>query len=166
VTRVAETPGGSIVIGLGATDCGDDAAGLEAARRLASICPKDARVVSVAGQPSALLDLWSEASLVVVIDAVISGAPPGTVRRLDGLAGPLPGGRRASTHDLGLADVVELGRALGRLPERLVILGIEAGDCSPGAALSPAVQEGVHGAVGLALAELAAARTPPQPPGQ
>jgi hydrogenase maturation protease len=83
---------------------------------------------------------------------------------VDAHAGPLSAGSpHRSTHDLGLADIVELGRVLGRLPPRLVILGIEVADCAPGAGLSPAVQRGLRRAVRRALAALAGqdVRRPP-----
>jgi len=150
------------VAGLGVDDRRDDGAGLEAARYLARLSPAGADVLVLSGRTADLLDAWAGAPLAVVLDAVRSGAAPGTLHRLDGLSLPLPDlPRRGSTHDLGLAATVELGRALGLLPERLVILGIEAEDVSPGRGLSPAVHRGVRRAVHEALAELGAARHRP-----
>lgn len=155
-------PGEVVVAGLGDDDRRDDGAGLEAARQLRRRAPLGVRVLVLPGRTLDLVEAWAGASLAVVIDAVVSSAPPGTVHRVDGLSGaPLPRPAHRSTHDLGLADVLELGRALGWLPERLVILGIEVGDLSVGRGLSRAVRRGVERAVHLALGEVAAARPAP-----
>ena len=69
-----------------------------------------------------------------------SGAVVCHVRRSDAGDGPLPVDAFAgSTHDFGLAEAVELGRALGVLPERLVIIGIEGRAFAMGAAMSAEV---------------------------
>ncbi|MDP2529656.1 MAG: hydrogenase maturation protease [Candidatus Palauibacterales bacterium] len=154
-------PRDAIVVGLGSPDRRDDAAGLEAVRLLAPLVPPDVRVAALPGRETELLDLWTGAPLAVVIDAVLSGAAPGTVHRLDGFIDALPGSPpHPSSHDLGLPDIVELGRALGRLPARLLILGIEAGTVAHGPGLSPPVRIGVERAVRIALAEVATARSP------
>lgn len=94
--------------------------------------------------PAGLIDAWSGSDLVVISDAIRSGQPPGTVRVLHAGAGPLSIGTGAGgTHELGLAEAVELARALDRLPPRLVIIGIEAAQFELGAPLSPPVAAAV-----------------------
>ncbi len=88
----------------------------------------------------ALVSAWEDAALALVIDAAVSGASPGTVHRLEAGAQALPKDlARCSSHGLGLAEAVELGKALGRLPERLVIFAVEAATLEQGAAMSPQV---------------------------
>lgn len=88
----------------------------------------------------ALLEALSGTDAALVVDAVQSDAAPGTVRRFDAAAGPLPqDALRCSTHALGVAEAVELARALGELPRRLTVYGIEGADFSTGEGLSPAV---------------------------
>ena len=136
-----------LVIGLGNAARGDDAAGLTVARRVGGLEHE--------GDPVALLDVWREADVAVVIDAVSSGAAPGTVHRFDATAAQLPAQLRgsSSTHALGLAEAIELGRTLGRLPGQLIVYGIEGERFEAGAELTPAVAaavEAVAGAVGAA----------------
>jgi hydrogenase maturation protease len=77
------------------------------------------------------------------------------VHRLDAAAGPLPTELfAASTHHLGLADAVELARALGRLPERLVVVGIEGRSFDAGEGLSPDVEAAVGDAVATVRREV------------
>ena len=78
-----------------------------------------------------------------MIDAITSGADCGTVVEIDATSSILPAGLCHSTHALGPAEAVELARALGKLPARITILGIEGGDYSFGAGLSSEVERAV-----------------------
>ncbi len=51
---------------------------------------------------------------------------------------------RSSTHAFGVGDAVELARALGRLPARVVVYGVEGADFTAGAPLSAAVESAVE----------------------
>ena len=131
----------TLVVGIGNDLRGDDAAGLEVARRLRAA---GVRAVGCAGDPSGLLDVWDGERDVILVDAVRSGTAAGTLHRLDARARPLPARLlRGSTHHVGVADAVELGRALGRLPERLSLIGIEGEAFATGQGLSPAVGRAV-----------------------
>jgi hydrogenase maturation protease len=127
------------VIGVGNPWRGDDAVGLVVAQRLRTELPETVDVLEREGEPTSLIDAWDGADAVWLVDAVSSGAPPGTVHRLDA-RDELPAELfRASTHHLGLAEAVELARAVGRLPPRLVVYGIEGASFATGARLSPEV---------------------------
>jgi len=128
---------GLIVIGVGNGFRGDDAAGLAVARALGD----DPRVIVHEGEPIDLLDRWEGAGEVIVVDAARSGAAPGTIHRLDGLAAPVAAG--GSTHAFGLGQTLALARALGRAPARLAVIGIEGERFDAGDELSPAVTTAV-----------------------
>jgi hydrogenase maturation protease len=133
-----------ILIGVGNAWRGDDGAGLAVARRVRELSPAGVEVREVEGDATALVEAWSGAEGVVVVDAAESGAPPGTVRRFDAASQPLPvRGLRSSTHAFGVADAVELARALGRLPQRLDVYAIEGASFAAGERLSPAVERAV-----------------------
>jgi hydrogenase maturation protease len=51
----------------------------------------------------------------------------------------------ASTHAIDLRAAIELARALGKLPARLVIYGVEAEETGFGEGLSPACEAALHG---------------------
>lgn len=128
------------VVGVGNELRGDDAAGLAVLRLLEGTLPEDVRVSTCEGEPVALLEAWRGCDRAIVVDATHSGAQVGTVRRIRADQTPLPDDLgRASTHLLGLAEAVELARALGRLPETTVVYGIEGGRFDAGAPLSPEV---------------------------
>lgn len=134
-----------LVIGIGNPDRGDDAAGVLVARRLRAVtAPRLVRVTELIGDQMGLLDTWSGARHVYVIDAVSSGGHAGSVYRFDAgdsLTAPF---RHRGTHAASLADVIELARALGRLPRRLIGYGIEGGSFELGAPLSPEVETAIE----------------------
>ena len=141
----------TLVVGVGNRWRGDDAAGLEVARRIRErTAVLEARELEA--DASALLELWSGHTDVGVVDAALTGSPPGTVRVFRGEREPLPVRLRSSTHAFGVADAIELARALGRLPPRLDVYAIEGVDFGLGRPLSPAVER----AVDLLAARLAA----------
>lgn len=136
------TGGGALVVGLGGPDRGDDAIGAEVAGRVAALRLPGVAVV-VHEDPTDLIELWSGRELVVVVDAVRSGAAAGTLVILETGAGrePLPQSAwapmgRGGTHAFGVAAAVELARAIRRLPPRLTLVGIEARSFEQGTPLS------------------------------
>jgi hydrogenase maturation protease len=95
--------------------------------------------------------------LVVVIDAIRTGAPPGTMHRLDALDRTLVAPPSASTHGAGVACAVALGRALDRLPERLIVLGIEPAQTDHGDRLSEPIVASFDRLVARAAEEVTSA---------
>lgn len=144
-----------LVIGAGNETCGDDAAGLLVLRAVAARAPAGVSCIEAPPDGLALLDLWRGAPLAVVVDAACSGAPPGTVHRIDA-AGPLPATLRPFTsHGFGIVEAIELARALDRLPGRLLVYGIEGARFAPGDALSPEVAAAIDAVAERVLADLA-----------
>jgi hydrogenase maturation protease len=133
-------PGGrTLVIGIGNAWRNDDAAGLAVARLLEGL--EGAAVIEREGEPTSLIDSWDGAEAVWLVDAVSSGAEPGTVHRYDASDQELPAQLfTTSTHHFGLAEAVELARAVGRLPRRTVVFGIEGKSFETGEKLSPEVE--------------------------
>ena len=149
----------TVVIGVGNAFRGDDAVGLEVAERLRGRAGLD--VVVCEQEPIQLLDAWAEADLALLVDAVSSGAAPGTIHRLDATAQPVPATVfRGSTHAFGVAEVVELGRALGRLPGRLLVFGVEGAEFRAGDELTPAVAAAVEPLVDELLEEVRCTSAP------
>ena len=133
----------ALVVGVGNRWRRDDAAGLLVAQRLRGAVA--AEVVEHEGEPTALLDVWDGADALWLVDAVSSGAAPGTVHRLDASTEPLQSALfRASSHLVGLGEAVELARALGRLPARVVFYGIEGESFDAGQGLTTDVAGAVE----------------------
>jgi hydrogenase maturation protease len=147
----------TLVIGIGNPDRGDDAAGLEVARRVREATrPGAVTVRELTGDQLALIDEWAGASEVYVVDAVCSGGTPGTVYQF-GVADALTERfRHRGTHTFGLFDVIELARALGRLPGRLRGYGIEGASFAIGDGLSAEAEAAVDKVASLLLTDLRA----------
>ena len=134
----------TVVIGVGNRLRGDDWAGIAVAERLRDRVPLGVEVVSCDEEPSRLIDAWAGADSVVLIDTVSSGAPAGTLHRFEAGDQAIPARTfRSSTHAIGIADTIELARALGRLPRRVRVYGIEAGGFATGAEPTRAVEAAV-----------------------
>jgi hydrogenase maturation protease len=91
--------------------------------------------------------------------------PPGTIHRFDALARALPTGLLSSTHAFGVAEAIELARALGRLPASLTVYAIEGARFEVGQDLSPEVAAAIGRLVDQLSGRLprAAAGTPREP---
>jgi len=145
-----------VVVGVGNALRGDDAAGLAVADHVRAHAPAGLSVRVCEEEPTRLLDALGDADVAYVVDAMSTGAPGGTVHRFDASDEPIPSRElRSSTHALGIGETLELARALGRLPRRTVVLGIEGTDFGTGNALTPAASQGVERAAGIVLEEVA-----------
>ena len=149
------------VIGMGNPVRRDDGVGLRVARRLEALFLPGVEVRTHGGGLG-LMDAWQGAPATVVVDAVSSGVPAGTVSRFDASERPLPAslGARCSTHDFGLGNAIELARAMDRLPDRLIVIGVEGIDFGHGRGLSGAVECAVDRAVEAVLQEIGPLATP------
>jgi hydrogenase maturation protease len=139
------------IIGIGGP-FGDDAAGLEAARRLADEPPAESEVVLSDRPGIALVDLLRTAPAVILIDSVRSGDAPGAVHDLDLAEVARLAGRRLTSHDASLPEALALAEALGHAP-RGRFLGVEIGERrahSTAGGLTVAVEQGVREVVAKA----------------
>ena len=138
---------------LGSRYRGDDAVGPLVADRLRAA---GATLLDCDDEPTRLLDAWADLELVVIVDAVSSGAAPGTIHRVDPGDGPLPGDLGlASTHAFSVSDALELGRALGRSPQRVIVIGVEGAAFGMGDRVTAEVEAALDGVAESVLAELA-----------
>ena len=132
-----------VVIGVGNDLRGDDAAGWEIVRRLAAA--PGLVLHEHPGDAPGLVSLWGPDDDVVIVDAVASDDAPGTIVEVDALAGELPAAVSwATTHGAGVAEGVELARALGLLPKSLLVVGIVARRFDLGEPMTPEVERAVN----------------------
>lgn len=134
------------VIACGNPCAGDDSAGLEMLRRLQERREEGCEFVSLAQTGVEVLHTLEGADLILFLDGVTSGAPPGTIHLL-----PLPSPRlesRAlaslSSHGWGLTELLGLMTALGKRVPRIVLLGVEIESAAAGSGRSPAVEAAVN----------------------
>lgn len=149
----------TLVIGIGSPQ-GDDRVGwvvLEQLADRADVRAAGDRVsLELLDRPGAtLIGRWQGAHKVVMIDAVRSGAPPGTLHRISA-DDIVDDDRLTSSHGFGVAEAIRLAQSLGALPEELVVLGIEAGSAaSIGESLSPQIVQALPRFVDAVAREIA-----------
>lgn len=150
----------TVVIGVGNEFRHDDGVGPAVVDRLGRRGLPGARLAVADGEPVRLIELWAGARLAVVVDAARAEPPcPGRIHRLTWRSGLGTADAGASSHGLGLGDAMELARALGRLPDRLVVFAVEPADLSIGPGLSPLVRDAVPRVAKAVVAELHRARS-------
>ncbi len=144
-----------LVLGLGNALCSDDGLGVavvaELARRYQP--PGDALVLDGGTLGLALLPSLEDAEDAIFVDAIRDDAPPGTLVRLAGAEVRPAVEARLSVHQVGVADLLAAAELRGRLPNRLVLLGLVPARLDLGLRLSPAVAAGLP-----ALVEAVAAK--------
>ncbi len=133
-----------LFLGVGNPDRGDDGVGPMLAKKLSDdpdLKKAGVEVLPHFGEGGSLMDLWEGTNLTVVVDAMKSKAPVGTVRRIDASNEKIEGGLfNYSSHLFSLGEAVEMARLLGRLPKRLIVYGIEGANFAFGAPLSQEVE--------------------------
>ena len=114
------------------------------------------RVLALPQPDVALIDAMEDCERLLVVDAVRSGAPPGTLHHVDWAPGSVEdrGVARASSHGLGVREVLELAAAMDKLPARVELWGVEIVSTEPGQGLSPAVAAALPGLVERVLSAL------------
>ena len=128
------------VIGIGNEFRQDDGVGLAVVRRVMSRAAGRIDVIEHDGEGTSLLDTWEGARTVILVDAVRSGWPAGTIHCVDLRATGFPGGTIwSSSHSLGVTHALTLAAILDRLPHALLIYGIEGRCFGFGTGLSPEV---------------------------
>jgi hydrogenase maturation protease len=148
----------TLVIGLGNPVLCDDSVGLRVADELRArlVDRPDIEVTEDGRGGLRLMERMVGYQRVVVIDAIVTGAPPGTIHRLT--PGDIPTQRSASAHDVNLPTALEFGRQAGlQLPanEQILLVGIEAVDIlNFGETCTPAVAASIPRAVDEVLALL------------
>jgi len=145
-----------VVIGVGNLLLKDEGVGVHVARELQKkSLPEGVAILDGGLGGIGLLDFFGDASKALLVDAAEMNLDTGAVVRFtpDEVRGnsirPM-----FSSHDVGLLDVLELARGLGRCPAEVVIIGIQPGEISWGTDLTPEVQASVPKAVEMVLEEI------------
>ncbi|HWI65613.1 MAG TPA: hydrogenase maturation protease [Symbiobacteriaceae bacterium] len=134
----------TVVIGIGNELCADDAVGLAVVRRLAAEGVAEAVEAGCPGL--GLLDLLDGYDRAILVDAVVSGAPPGTLHEFTLHDLPDRKWLPLSLHGVNAVDALALGQIVEpeRLPPDVIIFGVEIADRTPfRAGLTPAVSDAI-----------------------
>ena len=148
----------TVVIGVGNVVLSDDGLGVHAVRRLRERYEIGYGVELVEGGTAGLLLLpyLSDSRRAIVVDAIDTGAPPGTLVRLAGEHWATAFAIRMTPHDVGLADLLGAARLSGAWPRELVLHGAQPASTHIGTELTTAVAAALDPLTCAIVAELSA----------
>ncbi len=144
-----------LILGLGNVLCGDDGLGVVAVERLRRTyeLPSSVRLLDGGTLGLGLLGVFEDTDSVILIDAVNTGAPPGTFVRLQDEAVAPAVRERLSVHQIGVADLLDALRWMDALPRRLVLLGMVPRTLELGLEKSPEVEAGLSDLIASVVRE-------------
>ena len=148
----------TVVIGLGNVILSDDGLGAHSLRRLRDRYPPADRIELIEGGTAGLLLLphLADARRAIIIDAIDTGAPPGTLVRLPGEDWASTYAIRITPHDIGLRHLLAAARLSGAWPQELVLHGAQPDSTAIGTQLSAPLAAALDPLVHAILASLAA----------
>ncbi len=131
-----------VVLGVGNLLMADEGLGVRCVERLAGDArlPQFVRLVDGGTSTHELLEDLEDLDGLVIVDAVVTGAAPGTVVRLEGTEVPFAFSRKLSPHQHGINDLLATLTLLGRAPRRVVLLGVVPVSLTLSMELSPEVE--------------------------
>ena len=148
----------TVVIGLGNLVLSDDGLGVHVVRRLRDRYRLRDRVELVEGGTAGLLLLphLADARRVIIVDAIDTGAPAGTLVRLTGEKWGSAFAHHLTPHDVGLRDLLGAARLSGVWPSQLVIHGAQPANTEIGTTLSEPLAAALDPLARAVLAHLTA----------
>jgi hydrogenase maturation protease len=151
--------GNIVLIGVGNELRNDDGLGPLVVREIRRRSPARITIKEESGEGTSLMQAWSGASGVLLVDAVLSGEPPGFVHRLDAARNAVPRHFfHYSSHAFGVAEAIEMARTLHELPPIALLYGIEGEVFEPGVGLSNIVLRSVPVLISMIESDLLALR--------
>ncbi len=146
----------TLVLGLGNPLMGDDGAGVAALNRLRDDwrVPDEVELVDGGTWGMNLLPLLESHDQVILLDAIHTGARPGTLVLLRREELPRYFAHKLSPHQLDLREVLALAELRDSLPETLMAIGVQPETVELNARLSPRIGAAVRRMVALTVDQL------------
>lgn len=148
----------TLVIGLGNPIMGDDGAGVAILELLREEWELPAEVELVDGGTWGmnLLPLVESVGRLILVDAIRSGATPGSLTVLERFQLPRYFALKLSPHQIDLREILALAELRGLLPDQLVAIGIEPEQVEMEMRLTPRVSAGLGKVADLVVDRLEA----------
>jgi hydrogenase maturation protease len=130
----------TLIVGIGNEYRNDDIAGIYTARLLSELKLPHTHIREHHYDVGELLHIWMKYKSVIIIDAVSSGAKSGSIHKFNLSEGqPAETDVHRTSHSIGFSKLIELSRTINRIPERIVLYGIEGKNFDHGITLSKEV---------------------------
>jgi hydrogenase maturation protease len=146
----------TLVLGIGNILLQDEGLGIHALERLTQdyYLPPAVQLMDGGVMGLDLLPYLEDSSTLLVIDAVQTGQPPGTLVRLERDAIPATLALKMSMHQAGLQELLATSQLQGTLPTKVVLWGMEPANLDWGLDLSAPVAAGLETLVQAIVGEL------------
>lgn len=134
----------------------DDGVGVRVVQRLTDgyAFPPEVTVMDGGTLGLDLLSHLEGVDRLLIIDAMETGGPPGTIVRMTGEEIPIAFESKLSPHQMGLKDLLAVSLLRGVTPPEMVLLGVQPGNIELGTDLTPEVEAQLDTLVDKALLEL------------
>lgn len=153
-----QNPPRVLVLGIGNVLWADEGFGVRAVEELARRYrfPDHVRLLDGGTQGIYLVDQVRAADVLVVLDAVDYGLPPGTMKRIENEEVPhFLGAKKMSLHQTGFQEVLMLALLTERYPSEVLLIGCQPEELEDyGGSLRPCVKAALEDAVQRAVARL------------
>jgi len=145
-----------MILGIGNLIMSDDGIGMRVVQQLADRyhIPEGVEVLEGGTLGLNLLPDIQGIERLLVVDALETGGPPGTLLRLEGNEIPLAFENKFSPHEMGLKDLLTVASLMGDAPGEVVLWGIQPERLDLGEELSPVVASRLDDMVERVLDEL------------
>lgn len=146
----------TLVLGIGNLIMTDDGVGVRVVQHLRERYrfPENVTVLDGGTLGLDLLPYLEGVKRLLVVDAVATGGPPGTLVRLTGEEIAVAFRTKLSPHQTGLQDLLLVAELQGFAPEEMILLGVQPGEIGMGIGLTPPVAAQVEDLVAGVLEEL------------
>lgn len=136
----------TVIIGVGNYLMGDEGAGIHAIQKLRSTHLTDhCEIVDGGTAGFSLLHIIEDRDLAIIIDCADFGGAPGEMRIFDPDDLRREETRAAGLHATDILTVLDLARASGSYPQKVIIIGIQSGKIGMGTKLSAKVESALDG---------------------
>jgi len=143
-------------MGIGNLIMSDDGAGVHVIRHLGKHYrfPPEVTLLDGGTLGLDLLPRLEGVDRLLIIDAIETGDPPGTLARMSGDEIPVVMETKLSPHQMGLKDLLAVAMLQGYSPPEMVLVGIQPENIDLGLELSPKVSARFDELVHMVLREL------------
>jgi hydrogenase maturation protease len=145
-----------VILGVGNILLSDEGVGVKTVWELEKKFefPENVKLVDGGSGGFSLIPFIEEADRLLIIDAILGDNPPGTIYRFTLENIPETVAEKISLHELNLLDILNLVKLRNKLPEEVVIIGIEPKSLEMSLELTPLIKDKQEELIKKVLEEL------------
>lgn len=149
------TPKPILVLGIGNLLLKDEGIGVRVVERMRDMSlPADVEIMDGGTMGIDLIYAIEGRKKVIVIDAVATDSPPGTLYRFTDKDLEYNSAVLQSAHEINFPSALRSLQFLGNRPGEIIFIGIKPADMSEGLDLTPAIEEKIPRIIELVMKEL------------